>query len=498
MADDFDRIKRNLQKMLDQSAPESDLDEYLRSERLTPDEFRAVATGKMSYGSLRLTQKSEGEIAKSLSRGQTMPAEGVTRASILPFSKAEKTGETYFDPDAGIFGVVKRAAMLPGDVMEAGLDPTSPEGIRRINEFGFTFSPASPVARATETPIKGTARSLSVGSAKTPSADELKAAASQGFKQARSMGVDYSADAVKGLGDDITRTLESDGMFAELAPKTFAMLGKLKDPPEGAVSSLDNLVTLRRALQKAAGDFTNPTERAAATRAIDAVDDFVMAALPESVVAGPASEVAGVVGPARANYAAAMRSDTITNALKQAELDAAAANSGLNIDNRTRQVLNAILKSDKRSRGFSKEELDVLEQVVRGKFGTNLARYFGNLMGGGGGLGSMVSGGIGAGIGAAIGGTPGAIIGAGTPAAMGTSLRSLAGRMTRGAAESLDDLIRQRSPLYLKAQESPALLQNLRPEIRQIIERSIILQQLGANGIMQQQPPRGPMQPPDL
>lgn len=475
MADDFDRIKRNVQKMIAANAPVDDIDGYLKTERLSADEFGMVASGKIGLGSLRMTQKSQGEIAKIQSRGQTMPSEGIHRGTMLPMSKVEATGENYFDPDAGLLGVVKRAVMTPGDVAMGNLNPESPEGIRRTAEMGMTFTPMGPGVRAAEAIVPGSLKSLKMGTPKVPTIEELKAAASSGFTQARNLGVDYSADSLKSLGDDITRSLEAEGFFAETAPKTFSLLSRVKQPPEGSVASLDNFITLRKSLQKAAGDFSNPTEQAAASRVISAIDEFLVAADPKSVVAGPASSVPPIINDARGNYAAAKRSEDLSGAITQAEIDAAAANSGLNLDNRTRQLLNSILKNDKRTRGYSKEELAVLERAVRGDFGANLARYVGNLFGGGGGLGSAMTSMFGSGAGYLLGGMPGAVAGAGAPAAIGMTARKIGAGITQRAAKDLDEMLRMRSPLYEQNKQNAPVLENLRPEARAMVLRALQL-----------------------
>src|SRR5687767_9518107 len=58
MAEDFEKIRRNVQKMVAAQAPEADIDGYLATERLSPDEFKRVATGKAKLGDIRMTQRS--------------------------------------------------------------------------------------------------------------------------------------------------------------------------------------------------------------------------------------------------------------------------------------------------------------------------------------------------------------------------------------------------------------------------------------------------------
>lgn len=481
MAEDFEKIKRNVSKMVSMNAPEADIDEYLKTERLTADEFKTVATGKAKLGDIRMTQKSQGQIARTLSAGQTIPAEGLERAGFWPFSKETATGDVAFDADAGILGVLKRATMAPGDVMAGNLDPESPEGIRRTAEMAGAVTPMSAASRASATVVPGTLKTLRLGEAKVPTAQELKTAGGAGFEAARGLGVDYSPDAVKSMVDDLTRSLQEKGINDITAPTTSALLARAGTAPEaedGAAvfPTLNNLMSLREALGTAAGS-GNATERKAASRAIDALDEFIAQADPQSVMAGAASAAGRTLEDARGNYAAGMRSGSVTKAVTKAERNAAKSNSGQNLDNTTRQRLESVLEKD--TRGWSAEEKQLLDDIVRGKHGANLARRVGNWLGGGGGVMQTIMAGLGAAAGHTIGGPGGAVVGATVPTALGTTAKGVSAAITRSHAKKLDEILRMRSPLYQKAQETPPVIEGAHPEIRALISRALLLQQSG-------------------
>jgi hypothetical protein len=474
MAEDFEKIKRNVLKMLALQAPEQDIDEYLKSERLSADDFKSVAQGKLKLGDVRMNQKTKAEIAKTYSAGQTLPVEGIGRGSILPFSKAEETGEVFFDPDAGLLGGLKRFAMLPGDVAMGKLNPETDEGARRMAEFAMVGAPTAVASRVGETAIPGTLKALRLGKTKVPTAQELKAAGSAGFDNARGLGVDYSPVAVKSMLDDITRSLEESGLNDVTVPKTLSLLSRAKDAPtagagETVVTSLDNLISLRKSLQEAAGSGDAP-ERKAATRAINELDGFISRADAPGVVAGPASAAGDVLSTARANYSAGMRSDSIARALDKAGRDAQKSGSGSNLDNAIRQRLDRVL--DKDARGFSPEEVKALESAIRGSKGTNTARSIGKL--GHGGLMTTAGAGLGATLGNLIGGPVGGAIGAAAVPAAGITARNIAEQMTRSAAKRLDELLRKRSPLYEQRKAGTPAVQGLNTDIRALIQRLLI------------------------
>ncbi len=258
------------------------------------------------------------------------------------------------------------------------------------------------------------------------------------------MGVEYSSAAVGKMAGDIQRSLESDGVIAELSPKTFTILGKLGNPPEDSVATLEGLDAARKALGHAAGDFTNPTEQFAARKALVHLDGFINEADPASVVAGTASAARDAIKDARGNYAAASRSDRVTGLEDVADLNAATNNSGQNIGNSLRQRIASILKSDKAGRGFNEEELAAARQVADGTPTRNSARKIANLLGGGGGMGAAIYGLTGA---AGSVANPGMAAVAALPI-VGAGVKALENGLTKREVAQLDELVRSRSPLY--------------------------------------------------
>jgi hypothetical protein len=399
------------------------------------------------------------------------------KGSFLPLSN-DSEGNLQFDSSAGVLGSMISGFTAPGDVVSGKLNPNSPEGMQRAMDTTGLMLGVNPMVASGDRAIPGIAKNLRPGKPEVPTAQALREAADAGYKQAGEMGVDYSSVAVKSLADDLTRQLEGEGFRDKLAPDTFSILKELQAPPADSVMDLFGLTAARKSLGHVAGNFNNKTDQKAATKAIKQLDKLLEEPAPESVVAGPAATAGATIKDANANYAAAMRSGKITGAEDAAERSAAAAASGLNLDNRRRQVLNSILNKPKERRGYSKEELALIEEIVRGRFGTNAARWLGNFLGGGGGLGAQGPAAVGGAIGAAVGGVPGAAVGAVTPPAIGALLRRGAAKSTERQISKLDELIRMRSPLYQKAAENPPM-DAAYPGIQDILSRALLLQQLG-------------------
>lgn len=326
------------------------------------------------------------------------------------------------------------AVTLPGDVAQGNVSMmgedghTNPLVIDRAAELAGLASPLSPRAALAAVAPKVVA----------PSREALETAATAGYDKARGLGVDIKPQSVAQMGGAIGATLEEKGINGKLAPKTFSILGEITKPPVDSVVTLSNLETVRRALGHAAKDFSNPTEQLAARTAQSHLDDYLAAIPDQDVIRGPAAEASKILSEARGNFAAAKRSGQITDAVDAADISAAAANSGQNIGNATRQRLKSILLSDKKSSGYSADELAAMEQVVRGSKLSNSTRIIGNLLGGGGGLGSFIS--------AAGGATALGPLGIATPA-LGVALKKVSDALVSRQTAKLDELVRSRSPL---------------------------------------------------
>lgn len=418
--------------------------------------------------------------------------------SFLPLSRDER-GNLVFDPDAGILGAIKRAVTAPGDVYTGRLDPLSAEAAERARELAGVISPTNPAVRAGARAIPGELMAMKPKKPKPPTVEELKEAARAGYKAVRETGAEYPGEVVGAFADDVQRSLEADGLIAELSPQTFSVLKKLRQPPEGSVVTISSLDAARKALNRIAGNFANPHEQEAARRVIERIDDFIQAGGKTGSVAGTpaaaevgaanrprlggpvapdpdaaAAEAARLIQEARGNAAARFRSERITGTEEAAELRAAAANSGQNLGNALRQRLASLLLNPKQTRGFTEKELDAIRQVVEGTATTNTLRYVSNLLGGGGGIGQTGVAAIGAGFGALAGGWPGATAGAAIPPLLGAIARSGANALTSRQVRRVDEMIRKRSPLYQQRVANPPMVP-ISPEMRAALIRGLLL-----------------------
>jgi hypothetical protein len=397
------------------------------------------------------------------SRFDAVSDEAAFRA-VKPAQKPFGLGDTW---PAKIAKGLYSAMTLPGDVAQGNVSMTdangntNPEVINRSAELASVASPMSPAARMGV----GWAGALKTQEAPAPTQEALAKAASVGYDKARGLGVEIAPQAIANLGHKIGATLDEMGINGELAPKTFSILDRISNPPPGAVgSTISNLETIRRSLGHAAKDFANPTEQLAAGRAKDHLLDYMATIPDQDVIRGPAAEASKILRDATGNYAASKRAGQITDAYDAADLSAAAANSGQNAGNATRQRIKSILLNDKKSAGYSPDEVAQMETLVRGTTLGNTGRVLGNYLGGGGGLGALHSSSAGAGVGALLGGPLGAAVGAALPPTVGYGLKKLSDKSVNTQAQALVDMILKRSPL---AQSGPATVAAQAPGISQ-------------------------------
>lgn len=270
-----------------------------------------------------------------------------------------------------------------------------------------------------------------------PTIQELKAAAKADYNSPEVTGLEVKPTTIKSYGDTAKATLNTEGFDENVAPKTFGILEKLSKIPTGATVTGQNFNSLRKMLGKAAGSI-EPSEKAAASMAIEHLDSFIPSIPKSDVIAGDVAAAADKLETARGNYAAAKQSEKIDQKLVQAEVRAASANSGMNVANTIRQRMADVVLKPKEQRGLRPEEVEAANAISEGTRPQNALRAAGNILGGGGGLGTAVVGALG---GIATGG-PGAAL----PIA-GFAMKALANKMTVRQAEKLSEMIRSRAPL---------------------------------------------------
>lgn len=311
------------------------------------------------------------------------------------------------------------------------------EGLHQLTKG----TPIAPFAKAAGTLLGGYGayKALAPKGVPAPTADELLSASKQAYKHPEVAALELHPSSTAYTASKIADGLNKGGFRKLTAPQTFGLVNELRSPL-GKTAKVADIQSVRTALGKVAGNFSNPVEQAAASQAIRGIDDYLANLKPFDVAVGNGKRAAEILKEARGNYAAAKRVQRTDDAEFRAELNAASAHSGGNINNATRQALKSILISPAKRRGFSPEELSQMEAVVRGTATGNVMRAVGKLLATNGMAGAGLIGGS-----AALAPlTNGLSLAA---PVVGYAARKMGDRSTANAIRELDRMIAMRSPL---------------------------------------------------
>lgn len=320
---------------------------------------------------------------------------------------------------------------------------------------GTEFEPYARVAGA----LAGGAGAAKLMAPKAPavaSVDDLADAASAAYKAPEVKSLAINPASTKAASGTIKQTLYGEGLDENVAPMTFAVLKRLENPV-GNTANVSDIDNVRKVLGKLGGNFAQPIEQGAARRAIEGIDDYLANIKKPDVIAGDAAAASNTLKNARANFAAKSRLERVEGAEYRGELNAAAANSGQNANNATRQAIKSILLNPQKRRGFNDAEIEQMERVVKGTATGNAMRSVGKILATSGLQGGLVAGGS---IAAApvTGGLSLAL-----PVA-GYAAQKLADKSTGDAIKQLRDLIASRSPLAVQmALQNPKVVKQLSP-----------------------------------
>lgn len=303
----------------------------------------------------------------------------------------------------------------------------------------------------------GAAQTARAARAAIPSADDLLKTGGRQFEQVRTSGATVDSNDVQIIAQGIRNKLLQDGADPEAQKLVFNVLDRLEAKSlAGQPVPYGEIDVLRKNLNSLK---LNPdgSVRKFAKDATTELMDLMTQVLPRNV--------SGTLKDAIGNWAAGKRSNTVQGKANLAELNAATAGSGGNIDNASRQAMKQLarpLPNDvvpvAKKLGFNDAEIAKIDEAARGTTGGNAARFVGKLAPTG-----VVSGGISSGAGFALsGGNP---LGAVALPAVGYLAKAIGDLSTQQAVKALDSLVRSRSPLAAQVAASlPQVAAQLPPK----------------------------------
>ncbi len=305
-----------------------------------------------------------------------------------------------------LYGLAK-SSLLPGHVLEGG-DYTRGD----VNEFALNF--AVPAAmRGGRGGVGGmaqkrTARDRILKNA--PSVEELSGAATGKYGAAEAGNAIIASGPVATVLAELEALTVREGAGRLLHPKINAVLrallartSKVKGMQSRTAKpmTIKDLQVARRQIGIAARS-AEPDERRIASMMQDHFDDWFAGLKEKDLLSGSAEGSAALLGQARGLWARSRKAQIIEETIEGAKAAASGFENGL------RMGFRALLKNEKKIRGFSDAERKQMKQLVKGTPTQNMLRFLGLFAPGASGRG-IVGATIGAGGGAAVGGAPGAM-----------------------------------------------------------------------------------------
>jgi len=262
-----------------------------------------------------------------------------------------------------------------------------------------------------------------------PAASELKAAADAAYKRADEAGVIFTPQGMQRAQTGIQDDLAKAAFLPANQPRVAAVLDEFNKAAanNNTLTGLDQL----RQMASNAYDPQNKASNKMLAKIINQIDDLIAKPATGDVIANDAAAGSKAIKEARDLWSRNAKAETLDQAVIKAERRAASTGSGGNADNAIRQNVRAILDNPNKSRGWSADEKEAAEAVVRGTPTQNAMRLAGKLSPSGNGL--MAALGIGA---TAV--NPLMAI----PAVGGIAAKALADRGTQGNVQKLAEIIR--------------------------------------------------------
>lgn len=263
-----------------------------------------------------------------------------------------------------------------------------------------------------------------------PSNEGLRKMADAAYETADRAGVIFRPEGLQRLTGEITQDLAAFGYHPKLQPRVGVVLDELQRVSQEPIT-LKGMDVLRR-IAKSASASNDASERALGQKIVGKIDDFIVSASPDEMLAGDAKGAQNALIYARSLWGRMRKSEMADVALLKAERRAASTGAGGNADNAMRQNIRGLLDNPKTARGMTKAEKAAAEKVVRGTLPQNALRLAGKLAPTG-----AVSGVLSSGAGYGLAGP----IGLALPL-VGAGAKALADKMTVRNVQKLSEIIR--------------------------------------------------------
>lgn len=262
-----------------------------------------------------------------------------------------------------------------------------------------------------------------------PSFEALRERAGKLYAKVDEAGVTLRPRFVESLNQRIAKVADDIGFDEGIHPKVASALKRFQG--EAGQLRFGDLEKARRVMGSAAKSI-EPDERRIASQLIDTIDDAIENLKPGHAATGDVSKISKQLTEARELWSRAKKSEVIQEVMEKANNQASGFENGL------RTQLRSVLNNKRKLRGFNKEEIAAMKQVVNGTKTSNFMKFFGKF----GMFDAQNPRALMPLLGTFAGGTVGGGVGAVLVPVVGQVSRSLAKRLTANNARFADAVVR--------------------------------------------------------
>jgi hypothetical protein len=269
----------------------------------------------------------------------------------------------------------------------------------------------------------------------------LKSVAGEMFQQSDAAGVTIDPVAYDRFVNSVSEAMKKGRVNPILSPDAKAVLDELVSKGDELASSgngitLGEMHDLRQIANSVAGSVKG-RDQVLGPQIVDKLDEFLDGLTANDIGGGiDPNKAVDTLQTAIGTWHVAKKAQMIEEAIYKAQNAASGAENGL------RTQFRAILNNESKRRGFTPDEIQMIEEVANGTVGANLLRLMGKFGFGGGTASNMLGGTIGTTLATTVGGpAAGLLAGGGASAA-----RLGAEKMTGAAAQNALSAITAKAP----------------------------------------------------
>ena len=266
-----------------------------------------------------------------------------------------------------------------------------------------------------------------------PTMDELRARQKDAYDRVDSSTSRLTPQSTQDLQNAVRARSARDTMDPILAPKASRTAGIIDEMQTPTITEVEKA---RRLTSRVAGN-VDPTESGLGMGMKDEITNYLDNLKASDVSGGDPEAAIAALREGRETTRRIKSSEKITEALTKGERRAATSGTGGNEVNAVRQNIRSILDNPKKRAGFTREEIEAMESIVRGSPTQNALRMLGRFSPTSGALPAM--GGL---TSTGVFGPLGAV-----PSFVGYAAKGGAEYSTQRSISELQDLIRNGAPL---------------------------------------------------